>query len=163
MGNQRVNISATKAIDYKQLKLSSADFQPEGLIPPKHTCDGANISPSLTIEHVPDETKCLAIVVDDPDAPSGNWVHWLVWNIPVTHHIKENEVHGVLGLNDFKRNAYGGPCPPAGTTHRYFFKVYALDSLLDLAAGATKIELGRVMSDHIIGFGELIGLYKKNS
>lgn len=163
MGNQRVNISATKAIDYKQLKLSSADFQPEGAIPSKYTCDGANISPSLTIEHVPDETKCLALIVDDPDAPSGNWVHWLVWNIPVTHHIKENEVHGVLGLNDFKHNAYGGPCPPAGTTHHYFFKVYALDSLLDLAAGASKIELERAMSDHIIGFGELIGLYKKNS
>lgn len=162
MSNQRVNIPATKAIDYKQLKISSADFQQEGLMPSKYTCDGVNVSPSLTIEHIPDEAKCLALIFEDPDAPSGSWVHWLVWNIPVTHHIKENEVHGIQGLNDFKRHSYGGPCPPSGT-HRYFFKVYALDSLLNLAAGASKNTLEKAMSDHIIGFGELVGLYKKIS
>ena len=160
MSNKRVNIEATRAIDYKQLKLSSTDFEQNGFIPPKFTCDGTDISPSLTIEDIPAETKCLALIVDDPDAPKRDWVHWLVWNIPVTHYIKQNEVHGIQGVNDFQRPFYSGPCPPSGT-HRYFFKIYALDSLLDLSANATKSQLEKVMSEHIIGFGELIGLYKK--
>jgi len=155
-----VNMEATRAVDYKQLKITSADFEQNGFIPPKFTCDGINISPSLTIEAIPEETKSLALIVDDPDAPKGDWVHWLVWNIPVTHLIKQNEVHGVQGTNDFQRLSYAGPCPPSGT-HRYIFKIYALDTLLDLSANSTKIQLEKAMSEHIIGFGELIGLYKK--
>jgi Raf kinase inhibitor-like YbhB/YbcL family protein len=87
-------------------------------------------------------------------------VHWLVWNIPITHHIKENVVHGIEGINDFHQHHYGGPCPPSGT-HRYFFKVYALDALIDLSANTKKEKLEEVMSEHIIAFGELIGLYTK--
>lgn len=156
-----VNTEATRAVDYKQLKVSSIEFQNEGMIPLKYTCDGRNINPSLDIEHIPEEAKCLVLIVDDPDAPIGTWVHWVVWNIPVTHHIKENEVHGTEGINDFQQHHYAGPCPPSGT-HRYFFKVYALDALLDLPANTKKLQLEKAMSEHIIAFGELIGLYNRN-
>ncbi len=159
MSNPKLNREATRAIDYKQLTLTSPDFAQEGLIPSKFTCDGVNVSPSFTIDHIPAGSTCLALIVDDPDAPKGDWVHWLVWNIPVTHHIKENEVHGIEGLNDFQRHSYEGPCPPSGT-HRYFFKIYALDALLDLSVNSTKNQLEKAMSEHIIAFGELIGLYR---
>ncbi|MBX9781707.1 MAG: YbhB/YbcL family Raf kinase inhibitor-like protein [Chitinophagaceae bacterium] len=149
-----------KEIDYRLLKITSAAFKERELIPVAYTCDGKNINPPLDIEDIPEETKCLALIVDDPDAPVNTWVHWLVWNIPVTHHIKENEVHGVEGTNDFQQYKYGGPCPPSGT-HRYFFKVYALDTLLDLKPGSKKNELEKAMSNHILAFGTLTGLYKR--
>jgi hypothetical protein len=155
------DIGATKAADYKQLKVSSPAFGYNEMIPVKYTCDGINVSPPLDIENIPNDANCLALVVDDPDAPSGTWLHWLVWNIPVTHHIKENEIHGVQGLNDFRQHRYDGPCPPSGT-HRYFFKIYALDAVLDLAAHIKKQEFEKAMSEHIIAFGELMGLYKRN-
>lgn len=154
------NEEATKAIDYKSLKVSSSAFGDNAMIPAPYTCDGINISPPLDIEHIPEEAKSLVLIVDDPDAPSKTWVHWIVWNIPVTHHIKENEVHGVEGINDFNKHSYGGPCPPSGT-HRYFFKVYALNNLLELPQSADKVQLEKTMSEYIIGFGELVGLYKK--
>ena len=150
-----------KAVDYKQLDISSSAFSAQGMIPAKYTCDGENVNPPLDIEHIPEEAKCLVLIVDDPDAPVNTCVHWLVWNIPVTHHIKENKAHGTEGLNDFQQQHYSGPCPPSGT-HRYFFKVYALDALLDLPANTKKAELEKAMSLHIIGFGELIGLYTRN-
>ena len=150
----------TRAVDYKQIKVASTAFPAEGFIPSKYTCDGRNISPPLSFEQVPENAKCLALIVDDPDAPIGTWVHWLAWNIPLTHLIKENVIHGEQGLNDFQENKYGGPCPPSGT-HRYFFKVYALDALLDLPRNARKFDLERAMSGHILAFGELIGLYKR--
>lgn len=156
-----VNTEATRAVDYRQLKVSSTAFQNDGFIPVKYTCDGQNINPPLDIEHIPEEAKCLVLIVDDPDAPIGVWVHWLVWNIPVTHHIKENQVHGKEGFNDFQQHHYSGPCPPSGT-HRYFFKVYALNTLLDLPADTKKLALEKAMSEYIIAFGELIGLYKRN-
>lgn len=149
-----------KAVDYKQMDVSSSAFSAQGVIPTKYTCDGENVSPPLQIDHIPEEAKCLALIVDDPDAPVNTWVHWLVWNIPVTHHIKENEVHGTEGINDFQQQHYGGPCPPSGM-HRYFFKVYALDALLELPGSTKKAELEKAMSSHIIGFGELIGLYTR--
>ena len=93
---------ATRAVDYKTLKVSSDAFKENELIPSRYTCDGKNINPPLTIEGIPEETKSLAIIVDDPDAPAGTWVHWLVWSIPVTHHIKENHIPGKEGINDFK-------------------------------------------------------------
>ena len=155
-----VNIEATRAVDYKQLKVTSAAFEDGQMIPSKYTCDGNNINPPLDIKNIPEEAQCLALIVDDPDAPIGTWVHWIVWNIPVTHHIKENQVHGVEGFNDFQQFHYGGPCPPSGI-HRYFFKVYALDALLDLPSDSKKLQLERAMSDHIIGFGELVGLYQR--
>jgi Raf kinase inhibitor-like YbhB/YbcL family protein len=150
-----------KAIDYKQLDISSTAFKAGEMIPAKYTCDGANINPPLDIKNIPEEAKCLALIADDPDAPIGTWVHWVVWNIPVTRHIKEDKVHGVEGINDFQKHHYGGPCPPSGT-HRYFFKVYALDALLDLPDSTKKFQLEKAMSEHLIAFGELIGLYKRN-
>jgi len=151
---------ATTAVDYQQLKVSSSAFEYEGLIPEKYTCDGENISPPLHIDHIPAEAACLVLIAEDPDAPAGTWVHWLVWNIPVTHHLDENKVHGIQGVNDFKQHHYGGPCPPSGT-HRYFFKIYALNALLSLPINTKKMQLEKAMSEHIIAFGELIGTYMK--
>jgi Raf kinase inhibitor-like YbhB/YbcL family protein len=150
-----------KERDFKLMKITSTSFRDNGPIPVKYTCDGINISPPLDIEHIPDEAKSLAIIADDPDAPIGTWVHWVMWNMPVTHHVKENQAHGTAGMNDFQQRQYGGPCPPSGT-HRYFFKVYALDAILDLPADTNKLKLKKEMSDHIIAFGELVGVYKRN-
>lgn len=161
MSHINENSEATRAADFKVLKVTSNAFEHEGMIPVKYTCDGDNVNPPLNIEHIPEEAKCLALIVDDPDAPKGTWVHWVVFNMPVTHHIKENAVHGTQGVNDFKQHEYGGPCPPSGT-HRYFFKVYAIDEILDLASGATKAQVEKAMSEHIIAFGELVGLYKRS-
>ncbi|HVZ98526.1 MAG TPA: YbhB/YbcL family Raf kinase inhibitor-like protein [Chitinophagaceae bacterium] len=149
-----------KEVRYKVLSVSSDAFRHNGFIPEKFTCDGINVNPPLDIQHIPPEAKSLAVIVEDPDAPSGTWIHWVMWNVPVTHSIKENEARGIQGINDFKKNSYGGPCPPAGT-HRYFFKVYALDCLLNLRGDTQKKQLEKAMSDHIIAFGELIGLYKR--
>jgi Raf kinase inhibitor-like YbhB/YbcL family protein len=161
MNNSTIHKGAARVVDFKQLKVSSTSFQNEGMIPSKYTCDGKNINPPLDIKQIPEEAKCLVLIIDDPDAPGATWVHWVVWNIPVTHHIKENEIHGSEGINDFHQHHYGGPCPPSGT-HRYFFKIYALDALLDLPADTTKTELEKAMSEHIMAFGELVGLYKRN-
>ncbi len=149
-----------KEVRFKLLKITSSAFGDNELIPAQYTCDEKNISPPLSIEHVPVDAKSLALIVDDPDAPGGIWVHWIVWNIPVTQHLQENIVHGEEGLNDFQQYHYGGPCPPSGT-HRYFFKVYALDTILHLPASTNKLQLEKAMSEHIIAFGEIIGLYKK--
>jgi Raf kinase inhibitor-like YbhB/YbcL family protein len=162
MSKAFVNMEATRAVDYRQLKVSSTAFQNGEMIPSKYTCEGSNINPPLDIKNIPENALCLALIVDDPDAPIGIWVHWLVWNIPVTHHLKENHVNGIEGFNDFQQFHYGGPCPPSGT-HRYFFKVYALDALLDLPADTKKNQLERAMSEHIIAFGELVGLYQRKA
>jgi Raf kinase inhibitor-like YbhB/YbcL family protein len=151
---------ATRAIDYINLHVSSPSFEQDGLIPERYTCDGENINPPLEISHIPEKSVCLTLIVDDPDAPGGTWVHWTVWNIPVTHHLKENEVHGLQGRNDFGQHHYGGPCPPSGT-HRYFFKVYALDTLLAISGDSTKADVEKAMAGHIIAFGELTGLYHR--
>lgn len=150
-----------RAIDYKVLKITSSAFEDNGSIPSKYTCEGEDINPALAIEHIPVEAMSLAVIVDDPDAPAGVWVHWVMWNIPITHQIKENTVQGVQGLNDFGKQRYNGPCPPKGT-HRYLYKVYALNAILDLAAGARKSDLERAMSPHIIAFGELTGRYERS-
>ncbi len=145
-----------------KMKIKS-DFENNGNIPTKFTCDGENISPPLEISEIPAEAKTLAIISDDPDAPAGTWVHWVVWNIPVEGDIKtiaEGESPGTEGKTDFGSIGYGGPCPPSGT-HRYFFKVYALDTELDLTKGATKAELEKAMEGHIIDKAELIGLYSR--
>lgn len=147
-------------VDFKTLKITSPAFEEGSTIPLKFTCDGDDVNPPLFIEHIPEEAKSLAIIVDDPDAPAGTWAHWVVWNIPVTHHIKEGEVHGMQGTNSFNRQRYNGPCPPSGT-HRYFFKVYALDSTLDLYVSSEKSDLERAISTHILAFGELMGRYAR--
>jgi len=145
------------------LKLSSPAFAHFGRIPARHTCDGADTSPPLRIDGVPKETKSLALVVDDPDAPRGTWVHWVVWNIdPATREIPEGGVppKALQGRNDFGTLRYGGPCPPSGT-HRYFFRLFALDAVLSLAPGAGKEALERAMAGHILGRAELVGLYAR--
>ena len=142
------------------MNISSPEFKHNGLIPKKFTCQGQDINPVLIIEEVPQGAKNLALIVDDPDAPMGMWVHWVVFNIPVISEIKENSVPGEQAMNDFGRKDYGGPCPPSGT-HRYFFKIYALDSTLSAATIKDKVSLENAMQDHILEKAELIGLYKK--
>lgn len=147
-------------IEYKPLRITSTAFEANQSIPAKFTCEGSDINPPIDIEGIPEKAHSLVLIVDDPDAPGKTWVHWLVWNIPITHHIKENSVPGEQGWNDFKRIAWGGPCPPSGT-HRYYFKVYALDTLLQLSSKTTKKELEQAMGEHILAYGELVGLYKR--
>jgi Raf kinase inhibitor-like YbhB/YbcL family protein len=145
------------------LSIASPAFSHQGMIPAKHTCDGADVNPPLSIGNVPEKSKSLALIVDDPDAPMGTWVHWVVWNIgPGTKGIPENSVpQGALqGTNDFRKQGYGGPCPPSGT-HRYFFKLYALDASLPLKAGATKAQLEQAMKGHVLAQAELVGLYRR--
>jgi Raf kinase inhibitor-like YbhB/YbcL family protein len=160
MKSTSIHPEINKVIDFKVLKITSPAFEEGGLIPSKYTCEGEDISPALSIEHVPEEAMSLAVIVDDPDAPSGVWVHWVVWNIPMTHLLKENAEQGIQGTNDFRKQRYNGPCPPKGT-HRYSYKVYALNSVLDIAAGIEKSELERAMASHIIAFGELTGRYER--
>lgn len=151
-----------------EIKIASTAFDEGGLIPPKYTCDGADISPPLHWEDVPEGTKSIALICDDPDAPMGTWVHWVLFNLPAeTRELAENIPpdrtlpNGARqGTSDFGRIGYGGPCPPSGT-HRYFFKIYALDTQIDLAAGAKKAQLLKAVEGHILDQGQLIGKYKR--
>lgn len=142
------------------MKITSPEFKHNTMIPKKFTCQGLDINPALHLEGIPQGTKSLALIVDDPDAPMGIWVHWVVFDIPVVSKIDEDSIPGKQGINDFRRNDYGGPCPPSGT-HRYFFKIYALDSMLNLEEGISKKELEKAMQGHILDKAELIGLYRK--
>lgn len=142
------------------LRIASEAFKTNGFIPSKYTCEGANVNPSLIISGLPMATKTLAVIMEDPEAPKGIFVHWVVWNIPPTNKILENTVPGEEGTNDFKKKRYYGPCPPAGT-HHYHFKVYALDNFLHLEQTSTKAELEAAMDKYVIGFGELIGQYAR--
>ena len=144
----------------KELTVKSPAFEKNKLIPSKYTCDGEEVSPPLTVEGIPKKTKSLSLIMEDPDAPAGLFIHWLVWNIPPTNEIQENSVPGTEGLNTNKKNSYHGPCPPGGT-HRYYFKVYALDTLLKLGAFSEKEVLENAMQNHILAQGELIGLYRR--
>ena len=143
----------------RSLIVSSPAFKNNNKIPPKYTCHGEDINPQLDIEGIPEETKSLVLIVDDPDCPIGDWVHWIVWNIKPTNTIKENSIPGVEGMNDFRKHSYGGPCPPSGS-HRYFFKVYALDIELTLSVHTRKKDLQRAMSEHVLAKGELVGRYR---
>lgn len=142
------------------MKITSPEFEHNAMIPSQFTCDGEDINPPLIIEDIPPETKSLALIVDDPDAPMGTWVHWVVYDIPVTNQIQEDSIPGKQGMNDFRKKDYGGPCPPSGT-HRYFFKLYALDQELNLEEGLSKKDLEDAMEGHILAQAELIGLYKR--
>jgi Raf kinase inhibitor-like YbhB/YbcL family protein len=145
-----------------KLNISSPSFKQEGLIPRTYTCEGSNVNPPLVIESIPEETLSLALIMDDPDAPGGTFDHWVVWNIPPVKSIPENSNPGLEGMNSMGELGYTGPCPPSGT-HRYFFKVYAVDVLLDTQKGATKEKVEFALQDHTIAYGELIGLYKKKN
>jgi len=152
------------------MNLTSPSFAPHGKIPSKYTCDGENISPPLRIEHVPANAKSLVLIMDDPDIPEfvkkkfniEVWDHWIVFNIPPnTTEIKEGQNPvGILGKNTRGNNAYGGPCPP-DKEHRYFFKLYALDMMLDLPEGVTKKQVEDAMEGHILKLAELVGKYER--
>jgi Raf kinase inhibitor-like YbhB/YbcL family protein len=142
------------------MKLTSPEFENNGFIPKRFSCQGQNINPALIIEGIPTEAKSLALIFDDPDAPAGDWVHWVVFDMPVVSKIEEDSIPGNQGINDFGRNDYGGPCPPFGT-HRYVFKIYALDVKLGLGEGINKRELEQAMEGHILAKAELVGRYKK--
>ncbi len=151
------------------IKLSSPAFEDGGMIPARYTCDGEDISPPLRWENVPEGTRSFALIVDDPDAPVATFVHWVLYNIPaerrdlpedVPRLIKVPDI-GLQGTNDFKDNrvGYRGPCPPPGPPHRYFFKLYALDTTLDIIEGASAATVERAIRGHILAQGQLIGKY----
>ena len=145
----------------QELTVKSTAFESNKLIPKKYSCDGNDINPPLSIEGVPKEAKTLALLMDDPDAPSGTFDHWVVWNIPrSTVKIGENTVPGTEGINSARQRGYLGPCPPSGT-HRYFFKVYALDTELNLGDNSSKKDVEKALQNHILAKGELIGLYSR--
>jgi Raf kinase inhibitor-like YbhB/YbcL family protein len=150
-------------------QLSSTSFAGSEGIPKQFSCEGSDASPPLSWKGVPSAAKSLALIMDDPDAPAGTWVHWVLYNLPASAtdlaegvEKQEQLANGTLqGRNSFGKVGYGGPCPPPGTPHRYFFKFYALDIKLDLKAGAGKDELEQAMKGHILGHAELIGTYRR--
>ncbi|MBD2665616.1 phospholipid-binding protein, PBP family [Richelia sinica FACHB-800] len=171
VGNKNTEIASTPSSKLttkgKSMKLESV-FGANSQIPAKYTCDGADISPTLSWDEPPKETQSLALIVDDPDAPRHTFVHWVLYDIPPTvrqlpEHITATKTlpnGGVQGKNDFGKLGYGGPCPPSGT-HRYFFKLYALDKNLGLPPGATKEQILQAMKGHVLATAELIGRYQR--
>jgi len=151
-----------------ELKVTSPAFKNGDMIPKKYTCDGEEVSPPLEWSGIPTGTKSIALISDDPDAPMGTWVHWVIFNMsPDTKGLPEGVGHekilasgAVQGINDSREIGYGGPCPPSGT-HRYYFKAYALDKMLDLTPGITKKDLLKAIEGHILAQGELMGKYKR--
>jgi Raf kinase inhibitor-like YbhB/YbcL family protein len=161
---------AAESTNKGALSLTSSAVSEGAAIPEEYTCQGKDISPPLKWSGVPSETKSLALIMDDPDAPMGTWVHWVLYDLAPSmtelpeglsarEHIAAGS--GKEGLNDFKRLGYGGPCPPAGKPHRYFFKLYALDTMLELKPGAKKKDLERAMEKHILSQGQLMATYKR--
>jgi len=150
-------------------ELTSGAFRPGETIPKKYTCDGEDASPPLAWKDPPAGTKAFALVCDDPDAPAGTWVHWVAWDMPGTAtSLPENVPKTATlpdgtrqGTNDFKKVGYGGPCPPRGGPHRYFFKLYALDGPIGLAAGATKADVVKAVGGHTVGQAELMVRYAR--
>jgi len=151
------------------LELKTTAFADGGEIPKRYTCSGADVSPALNWNGVSAAARSLALIVDDPDAPRGIWTHWLIWNIPAhftelpegVPKQEELETGALQGMNDFTRIGYGGPCPPPGKAHRYFFKLYALDTVLDLKPGATKQDLERAMERHVLSQAQWMGTYRR--
>ncbi len=150
------------------MKVTSSAFAEGGSIPAQYTCDGRNVSPPISWEGVPASAKTIALIADDPDAPRGTWVHWVLFNLPATEKGLPEGVPATetlpsgarQGRNDFGNAGYGGPCPPSGA-HRYYFKLYALDASLDLASGAKKDVLLKAMEGHVVAEGQLMGRYQR--
>ncbi len=170
---RRTGCSPTSAVEGRPaaqgLEIQAPAFRAGGEIPTKFTCQGDDISPALTWTEPPAGTRSFVLIMDDPDAPAGTWVHWVVYDLPANQrglheavpkddHLREG---GTQGRNDFEKIGYGGPCPPPGKPHRYFFKLYALDAWLRLPPGATKREVERAMEGHILARGQLIGRYRR--
>jgi hypothetical protein len=151
------------------LELKSIVFQHNAYIPLKYSCKAEDFSPPLSWTGAPQGTVSFALICDDPDAPSGDWVHWVIFNIPASKASLPENISktgtladgSVQGINDFTKLGYGGPCPPPGKPHRYFFKLYALDAQVPLKAGASKRDLLRAMDGHILAQAELVGLFKR--
>jgi Raf kinase inhibitor-like YbhB/YbcL family protein len=151
-----------------EMNITSPAFQENGMIPSKYTCDGADVSPPLAWSSLPEGTKSITLICDDPDAPMGTWVHWVFYDLPPSvlslpegvETVEAPKIGGKQGITDFRRIGYGGPCPPGGT-HRYFFKLYALDTVPDLQAGVNKKQLLRAMKGHILAEARLMGRYKR--
>lgn len=151
----------------QKLQLQTSAFQSGGFIPGKYTCSGENISPALSWTNPPRGTTAFALIVTDPDAPAHTWVHWVIYNLPPTvrqlpegvSKAAEIQGGGLQGSNDFRDLGYGGPCPPPGNPHRYFFRLYALDAHLNLKSGATRREVEKAMRNHILAEAELMGRY----
>jgi hypothetical protein len=166
-GKSQENPITTGGKDMK-IEIKSPAFEEGGMIPRQYTCDGKDISPPLTWSAVPAGTKSLALICDDPDAPMGTWVHWVIFNIPgdikaLPENMPSQKKLGMeaqQGTNDFRKIGYGGPCPPGGT-HRYYFKLYALDTEINLEPGITKAQLLKTMEGHIVAEGQLMGRYKR--
>lgn len=160
--------SAASPDQKTEIKVTSVAFQQGQPIPRAYSCAGVNVSPPLEWSGVPKAAKTIAIVVDDPDAAGGPWVHWLLYNVPADNigfveNVPESETlkaGGFQGKNDFGKIGYGGPCPPSGT-HRYFFKLYAVDVELPLKAGATRAELEKAVAGHVLAQAELMGTFQK--
>lgn len=147
----------------QNMKIESPAFAGNESIPSKYTCDGKDVNPPLKFSEIPGDSESLILIVDDPDAPGGTWVHWTIWNIaPETKEIGEASVPegAVEGITDFGEPGYGGPCPPSGT-HRYFFKLFALDTTLDLDSSAKKKDIEKAMEGHVLDRAQLIGLYSR--
>ncbi|MGQ9541449.1 MAG: YbhB/YbcL family Raf kinase inhibitor-like protein [Armatimonadota bacterium] len=165
---QRKQPSVQEGGGKMDIRLTSTAFTDGGTIPQKYTCDGADVSPPLAWDNVPEGTKSFALICDDPDAPVGTWVHWVLFHLPAdTRNLpeavppdKELPNGARQGTNDFRKIGYGGPCPPSGT-HRYYFKLYALDTLLDLPAGISKAQLLKAMEGHVLAEGQLMGRYSR--
>lgn len=159
---------STEGGDGMALTITSSAFKQEGMIPSQYTCDGKDISPPLQWSGVPEEAKSLALIVDDPDAPGKTWVHWVVFNLPPDVHSLPEHMptdaklrNGAMqGITNFGRSGYGGPCPPGGT-HRYYFKLYALDTMLDLKPKAKKPDVEKAMKGHILAEGQLMAKYSR--
>lgn len=146
------------------MQISSPAFSPNDPIPQKYTCDGENVSPPMQFTDVPEEAESLALIMHDPDAPMGDWLHWTVWNVPGnTNQFSEGSIPAgaVTGINDFKKLGYGGPCPPPRALHHYRFELYALDSVLDIPTESTMADIKTVMQGHIIDKAELTGTYER--
>ena len=167
--SDKVFLERDKGSPAMTIKLASSSFAEGQPIPSKYACDGQDISPALSWDNAPDSTKTFALICDDPDAPAGTWVHWVLYDLPATIRelpeaieTKDQVLNSAKqGTNDFKRTGYGGPCPPQGAPHRYYFKLYALDKELGLKSGATKSDVEQAMKGHILGETKLMGTYKR--
>jgi Raf kinase inhibitor-like YbhB/YbcL family protein len=168
--NSNQSVTRTPEAKNSLIKVTSSAFQEGGMIPKKYTCDGANASPPLAWNNAPDGTKSFALIADDPDAPGQTWVHWVAFNLPASaRELPENvpsevsiTASGRQGTTDFRKVGYGGPCPPSGA-HRYYFKLYALDTELALDSSATKDQLLKAMEGHVLAEGQLMGKYQRQS
>ncbi len=168
IGNDHAE-AAGESMGMEEITLKSSAFAAKEAIPVEYTCDGEDLSPDLSWSGVPEDVESFALICDDPDAPKKKWAHWVIYNIPATQRALSKGIDAIpelesgvrQGRNDFDNIGYGGPCPPPGNPHRYFFKLYALDAKLDLQPGASKLDLLKAMKGHVLARGQLIGTYKR--